>query len=100
MMSRVAPARLNGRRPAKKSSRMNEPGADGLGASGGFWSMCNDTGLQDVLAGLLSAGAAPHFVSDTPHLFPDSGFGHERDPALHLGLVEGGEFGHAEAGGL
>src|SRR6476620_8494543 len=35
-----------------------------------------------------------------PRLFPDSGFGHERDPALHFGLVEGGEFGHAEAGRL
>src|SRR4051812_7196248 len=35
-----------------------------------------------------------------PRLLPDSGFAHERDPALHFGLVEGGELGHAEPRGL
>src|SRR6476660_10400896 len=37
---------------------------------------------------------------DPPRLLSDSGFGHERNPALHFGFVEGGKFGHAEAGGL
>ena len=58
MTSRIAPARLNGRRPAKKSSRMNEPGNGERGAPGGFWSVCNDAGPRDVLAGWPDAGAA------------------------------------------
>src|SRR4029077_10863858 len=100
MMSRIAPARLNERKPANKSSRMNRPGNDERGASGGFWSMCNAAGPQDVLAGLPGAGAAPDSLSYPPCLLPESGFAHERDPARHSVLVEGGEFGNAEPGGL
>src|SRR6476620_8282496 len=35
-----------------------------------------------------------------PRLLPQAGLGHERDPALHLGGMEGGELGCTEPGGL